>query len=449
MKSDSLRKNSTLGLVLLGFVAIAVVTGAALVLLGQLERTPPAIQIDLPSHYVGSRPFEIRVSDEGKGLSWISVSLIEAGSEISLFREELDGPPNKTLTVNLGNGGQRIQEGEAVLRISAADRSYWNFTRGNQTTYERKVIVDLTRPVVNILSQIRRVALGGSGLVIYRTSSDTAQSGVQIENYFFKGYPLSGGDTWAAFFAHPRSVSPQTRAVLIAEDRAGNSAQGSLSYKLLDRQYGKTTVSVTDAFIKNHIAPLLEPAARRDSLKKLFLSINHELRFETDARIREICKESARQLLWDGSFHQLSNSAVKATFGLERVYDYGGEIIDRAYHLGYDLAVTRNYPVEAANNGKVIFSGELGIYGKSVIIDHGIGLFTLYGHMSDISVNRGEELRKKAVIGKTGQTGLATGDHLHFAVLIHGVPVLPLEWWDDRWVRENVSERLRSADVGY
>ncbi len=446
MKPDSSGKNSTLGLILLGFVALAIVTGVALVLLGQLERTPPAIHIDLPSHYVGARPFEIEVSDEGKGLRSISVSLIEAERKIFLFREELDGSPKKAFTVNLGNSGQGIQEGEAVLRIRAADRSYWNFTKGNETTYERKVIVDLTRPVVNILSQISRVTSGGSGLVIYQASSDTAQSGVQIENYFFKGYPLSGGDTWVAFFAHPRNVSPQSRAVLNAEDRAGNAAQGSLSYQMLDRRYGKTTVSVTDAFIKNHVAPLLEPAARRDSLKKIFLSINRELRFETDARIREICKESTRQLLWDGPFHQLSNSAVKATFGLERVYDYGGEIIDRAYHLGYDLAVTKNYPVEAANNGKVIFVGELGIYGKSVIIDHGIGLFTLYAHLSDISVTRGEEVRKKAVIGKTGQTGLATGDHLHFAVLIHGVPVLPLEWWDSRWVRENVSGRLRRAD---
>jgi murein DD-endopeptidase MepM/ murein hydrolase activator NlpD len=447
MEATEPKRVITLRVLLVVLVALGAIAGTVFVLFGQLERNPPRIQMAVSSAYVGAQPFQILVTDEGTGLNWIAVSLTQAGHEVSLLREELDGLSRKAVIINLVKADPAIQEGEAVLHIRVADRSYWNFAQGNQTTYEQKVIVDFTTPEVKILSEIRSITIGGSGLVIYQASSDTARSGVQIGDYFFPGYRLPGRDTWAALFAHPYNVPPRTRAVLIAEDRARNLAQGSLSYTLRDKQYSKSTVSVTDAFIENHMAPLLEAAARRDSPRNIFLSVNHDLRLKTDVRIKEICKESARQLLWNGPFHQLSNSEVKATFGLERAYSYGGEIIDHAYHLGYDLAVTKNYPVDAANNGKVIFVGELGIYGKSVIVDHGLGLFTLYGHMSDITVTRGEEVKKEAVIGKTGQTGLATGDHLHFGVLIHGVPVLPLEWWDGRWVKENISERLRRAAV--
>ena len=152
-------------------------------------------------------------------------------------------------------------------------------------------------------------------------------------------------------------------------------------------------------------------------------------------------------MLWRGAFHQLSNSKVEANFADERTYVYKGEIIDHAYHLGYDLAATRNYPIEAANDGVVVFTGDLGIYGNTVIIDHGFGLVTMYSHMSLITVNKGDKVQQKQLIGKTGETGLATGDHLHYATLIHGVPVLPLEWWDGKWIKDNILGKIQKLDL--
>jgi len=148
-------------------------------------------------------------------------------------------------------------------------------------------------------------------------------------------------------------------------------------------------------------------------------------------------------MLWDLPFHQLSNSKVEANFADERTYVYNDEVIDQAFHLGYDLAVTKHYPIEAANTGVVAFSGDLGIYGNTVIIDHGLGLFTLYSHMSLMGVKKGETVKRKQIIGRTGETGLTTGDHLHYATMLHGVPVLPLEWWDGRWVDENILSKIR------
>jgi murein DD-endopeptidase MepM/ murein hydrolase activator NlpD len=147
-------------------------------------------------------------------------------------------------------------------------------------------------------------------------------------------------------------------------------------------------------------------------------------------------------MLWSGAFTQLTNSKVEANFADARTYIYEGEDIDKAYHLGFDLSVTKRYPVEASNSGVVSFTGPLGIYGNTVIIDHGLGLTTLYGHLSSIDVKEGEAVKQKQIIGKTGETGLAAGDHLHFGVYLNGVAVLPIEWWDEKWIRDNITPKL-------
>src|SRR4026209_2825847 len=128
-------------------------------------------------------------------------------------------------------------------------------------------------------------------------------------------------------------------------------------------------------------------------------------------------------MLWKGAFSQLSNSKVEANFADERTYTYNNEPIDNALHLGYDLSVTKQYPAEAANSGTVAFTGDLGIYGNTVILDHGLGLFTLYSHLSSIDVKPGDSVKQRDILGKTGETGLAAGDHLHYGVYLNGVAV--------------------------
>jgi murein DD-endopeptidase MepM/ murein hydrolase activator NlpD len=95
----------------------------------------------------------------------------------------------------------------------------------------------------------------------------------------------------------------------------------------------------------------------------------------------------------------------------------------------------------------VAFVGDLGIYGNTIIIDHGLGLFTLYSHLSAIDVKPGDAIKKRQIIGKTGDTGLAAGDHLHFGVYLDGVAVLPKEWWDEKWLRDNVYAKLQSSEA--
>ena len=216
-----------------------------------------------------------------------------------------------------------------------------------------------------------------------------------------------------------------------------------LAYELKSVRYKKSTLVLSDAFLQNKVVPLLTDAAAREGAPKdVFVAVNRRLRKENEDRITAITKKVTPSILWKDAFAQLSNSKVEANFADKRTYTYKSEPIDTAYHLGYDLSVTKNTPVEAANSGTVAFTGDLGIYGNTVILDHGLGLFTLYGHLSSVDVKAGDSVGRRQVLGKTGETGLAAGDHLHFGVYLDGVAVLPVEWWDQKWIDDNIKPKL-------
>jgi murein DD-endopeptidase MepM/ murein hydrolase activator NlpD len=341
-----------------------------------------------------------------------------------------------------------VKEGPAVLRISARDRSLWRFFRGNQTVIEKNLTIDITPPTLELLADDPYVNFGGVGVIAYKPSPDTIKSGVQIGKYFFPGYKGQTKDpgTYLVFFAHPYDVPEAEKAILIATDKAGNTRQMALAYTLKNVKYKKSTIAISDEFIQSKVAPLVtDVAARQKGPKEIFIVVNRALRKENDDKIRTVGQKSADKLLWSGVFSQLTNSKVEANFADARTYTYQGESIDNAYHLGFDLSVTKRYPVEASNSGVVAFTGDLGIYGNTVMIDHGLGLATLYGHLSSIDVKEGEPVKQKQIIGKSGETGLAAGDHLHFGVYLNGVAVLPIEWWDEKWIRDNVTPKLEGS----
>jgi murein DD-endopeptidase MepM/ murein hydrolase activator NlpD len=180
----------------------------------------------------------------------------------------------------------------------------------------------------------------------------------------------------------------------------------------------------------------------QDDLSAAFDRINTELRASNEAKIAEIVSNSSETKLWNGVFTQLPNSQVTSRFAERRSYFVDGQRVSEATHFGYDLASTAGAPIYASNSGQVVFAAELGIYGDCVIIDHGLGLFSLYAHLSSLGVSVGDRVEQNAELGLSGETGLAGGDHLHFAVIIGGTYVEPLEWWDPVWVRSHVEAHL-------
>ena len=272
------------------------------------------------------------------------------------------------------------------------------------------------------------------------------KSGVKIGEHFFPGFRgVVKGNPDASFvlFAHPYDAPPGTKAALVATDKAGNTREMRLSYELKNVKYRKSTIAISDSFLDNKVRPLLADVAKRQgSAKDVFVAVNKDVRKQNEDRIAQVTSNATPTILWKGAFKQLSNSKVEANFADSRTYTYKGETLDNAYHLGYDLSVTKNDPVEAANSGTVVFTGDLGLYGNAVIIDHGLGLFTLYGHLSSIDVKKGDGIAARQIIGKTGETGFAGGDHLHYGVYLDGVAVLPVEWWDAKWIDDNITPKL-------
>jgi len=427
-------------------IVIGAVAGGAYYLWPRFESVPPQITVSPDVEVLGVAPLEIRVTDNGAGLRSVTATLSQGGTEHRLASEQFDGPVSEKKVAVAVTKVPGVKEGPAVLRVTARDASLWHFFSGNEAVLERNLTIDITPPTLELVADDRYVNFGGVGAIVYKASADTAKSGVKIGDHFFPGFPgqvKDHPDHFLALFAHPYNAPPEARPTLVATDKAGNTREVPLAYELKDVRYRKSTLAISDGFLQNKVAPLLADVnARQGGPKDVFVAVNKRLRKENEDRIAAITTKATPSMLWKDAFVQLSNSKVEANFADQRTYTYNGEPIDTAYHLGYDLSVTKNYPVEASNSGTVAFTGDLGIYGNTVILDHGLGLFTLYGHLSAIDVKAGDSVARRQVLGKTGETGLAAGDHLHFGVYLDGVAVLPVEWWDQKWIDDNINPKL-------
>jgi murein DD-endopeptidase MepM/ murein hydrolase activator NlpD len=426
---------------------VALLGAGGYFLVPRFEWHKPQVKITPDTEAIGLAPLNIEVIEQGSGLKSFSVTLNAGGTDFSLVSEQYDQPVmQKKFPVALSGKLSGLKEGPATLRVSAKDGSLWNFFRGNEAIVQKSLTIDITPPTLELVADDRYVNFGGVGLIVYKPAADTVKSGVKIGNYFFPGYKgqiKEHPEYFLAFFAHPYNTGEAERATLVASDKAGNTREMKLAYELKNVKYKKSTIPISDEFIQNKVTPLLDDVgARQGSPKDVFVKVNKELRKENEDRIKAITEKSTDSMLWKDAFAQLSNSKVEANFADARTYVYKNETIDNAYHLGYDLSVTKHYPAEAANSGVVAFVGDLGIYGNTVIIDHGLGLFTLYSHLSFIDVKVGDQIKRQQPLGKTGETGLAAGDHLHYGVYLHGLAILPVEWWDEKWIRDNVEPKL-------
>jgi murein DD-endopeptidase MepM/ murein hydrolase activator NlpD len=237
----------------------------------------------------------------------------------------------------------------------------------------------------------------------------------------------------------------------VAVDEAGNERVMGVSVTFLPVRFPKDTITLTEPFLRRKmpdLAPQMPGSASLEELLQAFLQVNGEGRKGFEAKNREIGRgETSPKPLWTGAFRQQTNTKVFANFPEERTYQIDGRTVDTQWHLGIDLASNRQSPIEASNAGRVAFVGPNGIYGNMVVLDHGLGLMSLYAHLSDIGVKVGQTVKKGEALGRSGDTGLAGGDHLHFAMLIHGVYTSPIEWWDDHWLKDRIAKPLVDAGI--
>ncbi|MGH9649414.1 MAG: M23 family metallopeptidase, partial [Terriglobales bacterium] len=331
--------------------------------------------------------------------------------------------------------------------ITAANDSWGRFFRGGRSELALELPVRFTPPQVQVLSFPHYVNQGGAELVVFKASAGTTESGVQVGDYFFPSWPVKDSlpETRLCFFAYPYNVDASTPARIVARDDAGNETVSNFTYRVFPKKFHTDTIQVTDAFMSRVVPPILSQTPElqdQGSLLKDFLMVNGQLRQTNARQLVAFSQKTAGHFLWSRPFVQLGNSKVEAAFADQRTYLYNGQVVDHQTHLGFDLAVTEHTPVVAANDGVVVHAGFFGIYGNVVILDHGCGVQSLYAHLSSIEVKPGESVKRQQVIGRSGQTGLAGGDHLHFTMLLDGIPVNPVEWWDPHWIQDRIEKKL-------
>jgi murein DD-endopeptidase MepM/ murein hydrolase activator NlpD len=349
-----------------------------------------------------------------------------------------------------------LQAGPARLVVSAARPSFLGL-RELSATATKDVEVRLDPPRIEILSTHHYINHGGSEMVVYRTTPPDAASGVRVGEFEYQGYPASGAGVSGAdpslkvaFFALLHDQDLKTPAVVFARDDAENESSASVVDSVFPRPFRRSRIQIDERFLTRVVpeilqrSPEIKETAGQEPLPA-FLAINGDLRRRNADAIVKLMAGTSPARLWSGPFVQLGNSKVEAGFADHRTYLFGGKEVDQQVHLGFDLAVTAAVPVAAANAGRVLHAAWLGIYGNCVVVDHGMGVGSLYGHLSSVDVKPGDAVTKGQTIGRSGMTGLAAGDHLHFTMLVGGQPVNPVEWWDPHWIADRIERKLLAA----
>ena len=432
--------------------ALAAAVGIALLGAGvwlalRMEGEPPVISFAQELRFVGkSTPWAFVAEDRKSGLRQLRAWVRQGEKTTSLLSEDYPGrgTRRREAALTLDPKALGLADGAAVLIVAAQDHSLKGF-KGNSVFRELPVVVDTQPPRLDLLSTQHNVNRGGAGVVAYRLSEAAARTGVQVGDRFFPGYPEEAGGPGAhvAYFAVPYDAPTGVTFSLSAADAAGNEVRRSIPVRLLEKVFPSDTIDISDRFLA---AKLPEFRAADASLPAdpvaAFLVVNRDWRTRDHARIREVSAAGTPARLWEGPFLQMPNTKNMAGWAQARTYVHAGKVIDRQTHLGLDLASTAGAPVPAANAGTVAFTGDLGIYGQTVILDHGQGVFSLYAHLSGIGVDKGRQVSRGEPVGSSGQTGMAGGDHLHFSMLVGGTFVSPAEWYDGHWIADNVSNKL-------
>lgn len=417
------------------------------------EKNPPKIEAPDIFYWNLKDSLDVKISDDS-GIVNYKVVLKNAQGE-SLLESETYKEAKEEILLNIKapRGGLNINDESYQIVIEATDSSKWNMLKGNSAKKSIDIVLDNRRPTLEVIANSYKIIKGGVALVVFRAEDDHLKSVVvenadmEIEPFIFyeDGYYISLV-TWPV-------THSDIGVRIVATDRANNISIANVNYFKQNKKYRDSTIALSDGFIDGKISSLMEEIGAYDYLDlprvDKFRFINEGIRDANVKSVIEATTKIEREVVRDDffiePFYPLKNGAVVAGFGDYRTFTYSGEKVSNSYHMGLDLASTQNADIVTSNDGEVIYADFNGIYGNTVIVHHGLGMSSLYSHCSSMSVQKGQKVAKGQVIGKSGVTGLALGDHLHFGVVINGVEVRPEEWMDSKWMDESIYSVVRSA----
>ncbi|MDQ7085402.1 MAG: M23 family metallopeptidase [Sulfurovum sp.] len=422
----------------------------------EFERVAPTIKSADNMYWNKIKPIKVVLHDN-IGLKSFDLILSDGKNSVSVGRGEIDAETKKqTLLIKYPEGkGLDPEAKKLILQVSVSDRSFWNFMQGNSNRKNITILLDYKRPNVNILSNSYSITQGGSALVVFQAEDENLDElYVEVGKVHFKAQPYREKGFYVALIAWPFNQD-DFKAQLIARDIAGNSRSVDIPYYVKTHKYRTSWIQAKDSFIDGKITDLASEdpkyAGITDKIERL-KAVNEKMRLANEELIHSLGKNLSTDFLtsWKiTKFYPLRNGQRVASYGDERHYYYKTKdnIVSHSYHVGYDLASTKMASIKTSNAGKVVFSSSNGIYGNMPMIDHGLGLYSLYGHCSQVLVNDGDDVKAGDTIAKTGVSGLALGDHLHFGLLVQGIEVRPVEWFDQSWIRKNIDNIFKEADI--
>ncbi len=439
---------------------------------GIAERTAPVVSIPDPPFGIGTTPVEltIQVGDAGAGLDQVIVRATQAKQTRDLFRKSY---PTKVtddliqIPINAKELG--LYEGDLQITVIAFDRSFWS----NTSRASAKLQIDYEFPEIEVLTKQHNAVQGGVELVFYRLTNDSnAFSGIIVGSLLFPGFPAISldsafretPDVYFALFAIPLDFdSDQSKIRLLARDNVGNTTTTSIYYRVRERKGAVRTLKVTQAFLEQAVERTYEqylltepkvggvsereyfPAIKNSERVERFTAVNEEYRKLVEEAAKPLFARPKGQMFWRGVFGRPPGRQLSLRFGDTLNWMFEDTLLGttRVEELLYIAPSGR--AVGAANSGKVVFVDEFGPYGKTVIVDHGFGLSTMYSHLASYECTEGDELAKGGVVGRAGASGLIPKSGVGFQFRLHGVPVRPEEWWDAKWITDHIDKKIREV----
>ena len=432
----------------LGALFVVLATAGVAVYLGWRQAVPAVrAAVVPPPRFIGlSTTFTVILEAARGRIARAEVRIVQGAAAAVVLTQPTAVGRRLEAPVTVQGATLGLREGAATLEVWARDDFWRPWRRADVPVASIPVTIDLTPPSIDVLAATQYVSEGGGGIVAFRLKGGDAAE-VRARTLTFPSFPVGDAGARVALIGLPWDFRPGTPLTVTARDEAGNAASRGIPTEVRSRRFRADRIHLTEGFLEVKVAELLPQRSPTQPLLDGFLVINRDLRRQAEEEKRRVALRTAPRPLWEGAFVQPRNTKVFSNFAEMRTYVYGTQEVDKQVHLGYDLASLKQSPVPAANNGVIVFAGPLTIYGNAVVVDHGLGLQTLYGHLSSIEVKVGDSVEKGQALGRTGSTGLAMGDHLHFEVLIGGVSVTPVEWWDARWIRDHIDRPLEQAGL--
>jgi len=386
-------------------------------------------------------PITVQVRD-ARGVRKLTAWVEQDGARYQVF-ETAQPSKSRDDSVSFTAGVKttpQLKQGKAKLIVEATSNDLLRKTG----RAERDVTVITQPPSVSADSEQHYLYLGMADLATFDVTGGWTQAGVRVGDQKFRAWPMPGGKPGLfSLFAFAWNMPADTVPVVFAANGAGNDVTTPLVVVFPKKEQPKYTthdLQVSDQFMQKVVGEL-DPNGTGDLVVR-FVMINSEMRRANNKTLSDLQFKTADKFLWSQPFIRQPHSQAEATFADLRNYMYHGQKIDQQVHLGYDLAVTQHVGVEASNDGKVVYAAPLGIYGNCIVVDHGYGLQTIYGHLSRIDVHEGDMVKQGQVMGLSGMTGMAGGDHIHFAMQLDGVQIDPKEWWDRHWIQDHIARRV-------